>query len=293
MVVRDRTKDFREVADQSFRAKSKPGDLNHHNKINTNNNIDGSQRSPKIYTTKFGQEVANIGRGIHETAGKLNKLSKLAKIKSLFNDPALEIQDLTYVIKRDITLLTQQIGNLSNLINAANQQTKKNSDNIISTLQAKLAATTADFRKVLEIRTKTLKEQQQSRSDLGSTPFTTQYSEAENESSGELAIPMPQLQRQVRRDFNYNQGRLEAVQSIESTIVELEGIFRNFAVIVQEQGEMIERIDANVDDTVSNLSTTKDQLMKYMSNLSSSRSLTYKVFGVLAAFIFFFVVVFV
>ena len=51
--------------------------------------------------------AAQIGKDIHRTAEKLAKLTKLAKSKSLFDDPAAEISELSYVITQDINRLNE------------------------------------------------------------------------------------------------------------------------------------------------------------------------------------------
>lgn len=52
-----------------------------------------------------------------------------------------------------------------------------------------------------------------------------------------------QIQQQVFADEteSYLQSRSDAVQSIESTIVELGGIFQQLALMVREQEEMVQR----------------------------------------------------
>jgi len=223
---------------------------------------------------------------------------KLAKKKTLFDDPAAEIQDLTYIIKKDITSLTQQIENITALKSTDNQQTEKNCDNIINTLKTKLAKTTTEFRKILEIRTETIKDQHRSRLEFtgshSSYANTYQpYSESfENQSPNEVAINMP-VQALSVTTHDYSRGRLEAVQSVESTIKELEGMFIRLASIVSEQTEMLERIDAESNESQTNIERAQEQLLKYYAALSSSRSLTVKIFVVLIVFVILFIVFFV
>ena len=54
--------------------------------------------------------AAQIGKDIHRAAEKLAKLTKLAKSKSLFDDPAAEISQLSYVITQDINRLNEGLG---------------------------------------------------------------------------------------------------------------------------------------------------------------------------------------
>ena len=75
------------------------------------------------------------------------------------------------------------------------------------------------------------------------------HDELQAHGGGSVAIDMggleggSQRQQQMFTDEtdSYLQSRSDAVQSIESTIVELGGIFQQLALMVREQQEMVER----------------------------------------------------
>lgn len=89
---------------------------------------------------------------------------------------------------------------------------------------------------------------------------------------------------------NYVQQRAETMQNIESTIVELGGIFQQLAHMVKEQEEMVERIDTNVQDAELNIEAAHGQILKYFQSVSKNRWLMIKIFGVLIMFFIFFVI---
>ncbi len=89
---------------------------------------------------------------------------------------------------------------------------------------------------------------------------------------------------------NYLQERAETMQNIESTIVELGGIFQQLAHMVKEQEEMVERIDSNVQDAELNIEAAHGQILKYFQSVSKNRWLMIKIFGVLIMFFIFFVI---
>lgn len=89
---------------------------------------------------------------------------------------------------------------------------------------------------------------------------------------------------------NYVQQRAETMQNIESTIVELGGIFQQLAHMVKEQEEMVERIDTNVQDAELNVEAAHGQILKYFQSVTNNRWLMIKIFGVLIAFFMFFVI---
>ena len=57
----------------------------------------------------------SIGKDITSTYTKLEKLTLLAKRKTIFDDKPVEIQELTYIIKHDIAELNKQISQLQNI----------------------------------------------------------------------------------------------------------------------------------------------------------------------------------
>jgi syntaxin 5 len=77
------------------------------------------------------------------------------------------------------------------------------------------------------------------------------------------------------------------MQSIESTIVELGGIFQQLALMVKEQEEVVHRIDGNIEDAEMNVEAAHTELLKYFRTVTSNRWLMIKVFALL---IFFFVI---
>lgn len=87
----------------------------------------------------------------------------------------------------------------------------------------------------------------------------------------------------------YVQQRAETMQNIESTIVELGGIFQQLAHMVKEQEEMVERIDTNIQDVEMNVDAAHGEILKYFQSVSKNRWLMIKIFGVLIMFFIFFV----
>jgi syntaxin 5 len=89
---------------------------------------------------------------------------------------------------------------------------------------------------------------------------------------------------------NYVQERAETMQNIESTIIELGGIFQQLATMVKEQEEMVERIDTNVQDVEMNVEAAHGEILKYFQSVTKNRWLMIKIFGILIMFFIFFVI---
>ncbi|KAI3646311.1 hypothetical protein MP228_009239 [Amoeboaphelidium protococcarum] len=135
---------------------------------------------------QFSRQAAVISRDISQCAAKLEKLTKLAKKKSLFDDSSYEINDLTAVIKQDIGRLASNISNLEQLqqdeLMQRQQQrsssrwklAQEHTSNIIMSLKSNLANASNVFKDVLEVRSQTLKAQQLQKDQLsGARPSSS------------------------------------------------------------------------------------------------------------------------
>ncbi|XP_065342599.1 syntaxin-5 [Cloeon dipterum] len=309
MASRDRTKEFFTTA-HSLQGR----ELNRM----TNTAVRDPRRQQNLHRyAEFMIIARNIGKNISGTYAKLEKLTLLAKKKSLFDDRPAEIQELTYIIKEDLNSLNQQIAKLQGA--AKSQQDNSNrkhlmshSSSVVLTLQSKLASMSSEFKNVLEVRTENLKAQRSRQeqfsqagalaslppSALTAGPRQGSVLLAEEQVSIEMGglVAPPSLtmqgQRMLMQDESnqYLHSRAETMQNIESTIVELGGIFQQLAHMVKEQEEMVERIDTNIQDVELNVEAAHSEILKYFQSVSSNRWLMIKIFAVLILFFIFFVV---
>lgn len=136
--------------------------------------------------SEFMMIAKNIGKNIASTFAKLEKLTLcmcivmvdvcrvivkfflVAKRKSLFDDRSAEIQELTYIIKGDLSSLNQQIAQLQEISKKQRRGThgkhlQSHSSSVVLALQSKLATMSTDFKQVLEVRTENLKQQKNRR----------------------------------------------------------------------------------------------------------------------------------
>ncbi|XP_076957000.1 syntaxin-32-like isoform X2 [Bidens hawaiensis] len=94
----------------------------------------------------------------------INELRKLvAKRTSVFDDPTVEIQELTAVIKQDITALNAAVVDLQLVCNSQNESDNISSDTtthsttVVDNLKNRLMGATKEFKEVLTMRTENLK----------------------------------------------------------------------------------------------------------------------------------------
>lgn len=195
--------------------------------------------------------------------GKLEKLAQLARRKTLFDNP-VEINELTFVIKQDLSALNQEIGRLQGDIKASQQvggkgQESEHNKNVVLLLQGKLTDVSASFRETLELRTKTIQASrsrqenflssvstnaqlplQQSASPLYGTPKTgTPVPGGDTLSLNPVGDQQLLMMEEAQPQNAYIQQRGEAIEAIEKTITELGSIFGQLATMVSEQSEMM------------------------------------------------------
>lgn len=81
----------------------------------------------------------------------------VAKRTSVFDDPTTEIQELTAVIKQDITALNSAVVDLQLHSNARNESgnsdTTSHSTTVVDDLKNRLMTATKEFKEVLTMRT--------------------------------------------------------------------------------------------------------------------------------------------
>jgi len=87
---------------------------------------------------------------------------------------------------------------------------------------------------------------------------------------------------------DYYQERAQAATNIEETIVELGGMFDSLSTMIEAHGETIQRIDDNIEDSITHSKTAVDQLREAWEN-SDNKMLYFKIFLILAAFLAFFI----
>ncbi|CAI9100277.1 OLC1v1037241C2 [Oldenlandia corymbosa var. corymbosa] len=134
-----------------------------------------SARSGAPNQTEFSKRASRIGLGIHQTSQKLSKLAKLAKTTTYFNDPTIEIQELTAVIKEDISALNSAVRDLQILCDSQNEagvsaDNAAHSITVVDNLKNSLMTATKEFKEVLTKRTEKLKSNENRKKMFSTVP---------------------------------------------------------------------------------------------------------------------------
>lgn len=195
---RDRTQEFLTVAERLKKSFSSAPNV-----PSSNSKPEGSRSAASIQS-EFSKRASKIGYAIHQTSQKLAKLAKLAKRTSVFDDPTMEIQELTAVIKQDITALNSAVVDLQLLCNSRTESgnissdTTSHSTTVVDDLKNRLMSTTKEFKEVLTMRTENLKVHENRRQLFSSTasrdatnPFVRQHPLAAKPTASTSASPPP------------------------------------------------------------------------------------------------------
>ena len=169
--VRDRTKEFAAAAERAAKSlgASVAGGEGAAPSLGAQAGIDASSSAGT--TSEFARMSARVGvgRGIHSTSQKLERLAQLAKSAGTFDDPSRDIAELSAVIKQDITALNSALAELQTHASHT-QETKQGQDHsvtVVDTLKSRLMGATKSFKEVLTQRQEVVKEQNERRARYG------------------------------------------------------------------------------------------------------------------------------
>jgi len=128
------------------------------------------------------------------------------------------------------------------------------------------------------------------------------YGNSQSQSTGAASMLSPfEIQRmeqesgqdqmmQLIPDQDYLRDRADAMEQVESNIVELGAVYNRLATMVHEHKDMVQRVEDNVDEANSMVNLGMNQLVDTLTNLQSNRGLALKVFSILVVFIIVFIV---
>ena len=97
---------------------------------------------------------------------------------------------------------------------------------------------------------------------------------------------------QLIPDQDYLRDRADAMEQVESNIVELGAVYNRLATMVHEHKDMVQRVEDNVDEANSMVTMGMNQLVDTLANLRTNKGLALKVFSILVVFIISFIVFF-
>ncbi|KAK3164059.1 hypothetical protein QOZ80_1AG0012090 [Eleusine coracana subsp. coracana] len=271
---RDRTHEFRTAVEGARRHATPAASAAPASSSSGGGPFDGSLGAASA-RSEFNKRASKIGLGIHQTSQKLARLAKLAKKTSVFDDPTMEIQELTAVIKNDITALNSAVVDLQVICNSQNESgnlskdTTNHSTTVVDNLKNRLMSATKEFKEVLTMRTENLKVHENRRQMFSSSaakesnPFIRQRPLVARDPSESSVPPAPWASDSAstplfqRKKTNGDHGASSSSQPF----------MQQQQLAVQQDSYMQSRAEAlqNVESTIHELSNIFTQLATMVS----------------------------
>lgn len=158
---------------------------------------------------KVNSRIFKTNEIIQHLFANLNICSiSVAKRKSLFDDRSAEIQELTYIIKGDLSSLNQQIAHLQEISKKQRHTTngkhlQSHSSSVVLALQSKLATMSTDFKQILEVRTENLKQQKNRREQFSQSAAPVPVVRNANQGSILLQVTIEKLNIYVSKYISF------------------------------------------------------------------------------------------
>ncbi|XP_047966518.1 syntaxin-31 [Salvia hispanica] len=148
--------------------------------------------------SEFNKKASRIGLRVHQTAQKIDRLSNLTKRSSIFDDRSKENEELTALIKNDITALNMAISELQNVQTMEVADGNYTGDRVVhltavcDDLKNRLMNVTKQFQDVLTTTTKNIKARE-NRKQLFSTSVSRENPFALKQPPNTVSEPPPWL----------------------------------------------------------------------------------------------------
>jgi len=261
-----------------------------------------------------------LARLVHQKSLYTDATTEIDRLSNQVKSELSSIEDSLSALDH---VMRTQLARASNSSSAEGRHARSHSAVVVESLKSNLGASAKSFIGLLETRTKNLKSQSSRRKEFehlpstatlelrsrqrGSNRFDALLHEAKSDSSSSSSGDLEASSRDddevsnvhapsllafdaSAQDTSYHASRAEAVETIESTIHELGSMYQRITSLIAMQDETIVRIDDSLEMTQQNIEMGHNELLKYFDNLSSNRALILKVFGILIAFMVFFMV---
>lgn len=255
-----------------------------------------TQREPESTESgKVNVAASQIQKLLLEIKPQLIQLRRLARTNSLFNDPGKDFNRITNTVKMTLKQRENDITNLVEFIDTLDYTTHQNSTYtaIISNLNISLAAMSKEFASILQIRSKSVKQQNARRRNFEVDNDSGGIRKRRNDANSRIVqdshnpdfIPSnyhnQQQQQQRQPDYNYHEAKAKGAEMLATTIHEIGGMMNNMARMVGEQESIVLEIDQQLDESITHLDGGNQYLMKYYNRVSSSQMLIIKIFAVI------------
>lgn len=219
----------------------------------------------------FMKIARSIGKDIANTYTKLEKLTLLAKRKTIFDDRPQEIQELTFIIKEDMNALNRQISQLQQIARSQaaeaagrGRHQASHSGSVVVTLQSRLASMTSEFKNVLQVRTENLKESRTRQQQFSQGPMSTSMPVSAMSGHTPSYPPSPRMGGGALANGGgggmslLEQTAMEDDERVskDSTAISMDGLMANQSQAYARQDQVTEKYLSSRADTMQSIEST-------------------------------------
>ncbi|KAI3860951.1 hypothetical protein MKW92_044171 [Papaver armeniacum] len=232
--------------------------------------INGEQ--DPIQAVKSGVFQINTSITAYKLLGrKLGTLKDTPQLRQKLRTTGLQIAQLV----KDTSDKLEQAIDLDHCVEVgAREKIAADANNLAKDLKSVVK----EFQKAQLVAAERLEQYAPFVSDSGSSSYTTsemdRNSDTNNPEQRTLLIESRRLENEIVLNEAIIEEREQGIQEIQNEIVEIHEIFKDLAVLVHEQGDVILEIDKNVDKSHMAIEQGKSQLEKAAKTQKSNSSLT-------------------
>lgn len=261
----------------------------------TDEGVANGSKKPQVTPQSVLNNLARqISAKVEMAALRVVDLRRLTKATALFDDRTPQIQEVAFYINEDIQVLDREIAEFDGRIRSTDnpQVHQDHSVNMSGILKMHLGVVAKDAKSVHDDWCASM-QRTHDRKQRISTPTVRRRPHSRPSgkicSTSEASDGAGQFRQQMGASTQGDVSRMDAVQRVQGHVAELAKMFTQTAMLVHEQQDMIARVDDDLERAHTNLDSAQTELIKYWRRVSSNRSLIYKVFGIIIAFVVFFV----
>ena len=271
----------------------------------------GERSAPTVtsheYARPFGTVTAQIVCSVRRTRRKLERLSQLVRRSSLFEDATEEISGLIHNANEEVTAAStsfrtarSELGKSRDFLSDKQKQHHGEFTHVTAmeaATQLEIEETSRFFQAILRRRRETMRQQHERREffgksrenqversripifddvlprPVGTAPRDEKKSDTHKQQQMDLLIP----------DQTYHSSRATATADVEAQVQEIGNIFGKLTSLISQHDELVERIEANVEEASHNVDATATVLRDRLSHMSDTTTTAIKVAGILAA----------
>jgi syntaxin 5 len=282
--IQDRTNEFRSILVQASKRQNSRVTSQRQSLLSDKDRNDTTPKRRSDFSRKAGE----ISRQVAATSAKLGRLAELAGRKTLFDDRSVEINELTFVIKQDLSALDRSIKELQTLSSAqhpkpnAADQEGEHTRNVVLLLRQNLGNITTQFKDTLELRTKTIQATRSRTENFISSVSAASNPSSLNPSRTDSPLYQTPQQQQQQQTTGRKSPLYQPTNAAQSDILSLDPSSSSSALTrnapassqqlllmeeggsntyIQARGEAI----ATIESTISELSGIFTQLAQLVS----------------------------